>query len=547
MIRRMCELAGLRPRRLLVPVALGTISVVAGAALVGIAGYLICRAAQQPPILSLTVAMVAVRALAFLRPGARYGERLAAHDLAFRCLGRLRTRVFSALEPLAPAGVESYRDGELLSRVVADVDSMQDLAVRVAVPAGTAAGAGLVLVAGVGAVFVPVGLVLGVGLVCAAVGPPLLAARVVTRTARRQAGLRAGLTSDLVEILDAAEEIWLNEADGRALARVEADDAALVDAALRDARGAGLADACGVAIAGITTVVALGVTSAAAAAGRLDALAVAPLTLVTLAAFEAVLPLAAAARAMPGLVTAAHRVLDLVDTRTGVVDPARPLDMPTAPEHRRAPQIRVRQPRVERRAGVRLLDEVSFDLEPHARVVIAGPSGSGKTTLAHVLVRFLERDGGEVRLDGHDVRAHRAEDVRRTVLLSAQVPHVFDSTVRENVVLAHPGASDSDILAALAHAQLGDWVEALPDGLDTRVGEGGRTLSGGERQRLALARSLLADSPVFIFDEPTAHLDATAAHALLDDLWGATEGRSVLLITHGDPGPFGGCVRVVTG
>jgi ABC-type multidrug transport system fused ATPase/permease subunit len=189
----------------------------------------------------------------------------------------------------------------------------------------------------------------------------------------------------------------------------------------------------------------------------------------------------------------------------------------------------------------RVLDGVDLALAPGQRMVVAGPSGAGKTTLTQLLVRFLERQGGDARLGPRDLRHYRQEDVRAAVLLSAQDPHVFDSTIRENVAFARPGSSDEAILGALDHARIGAWVASLPDGLDTPVGERGRALSGGQRHRLALARAFLADPAVLVLDEPTAHLDAETAAALLGDLWAEAGERSVLLVTHGNPGPFVGC------
>jgi thiol reductant ABC exporter CydC subunit len=539
-LRRLIGLLGARPARLAVPVGLGALAVTAGAALTGLAGYLICRAAQQPPILSLTVILVAVRVLALVRPAARYAERLVSHDLAFRSLGHLRTRVFARIEPLAPAGLEAYRDGELLSRMVADVDELQDVALRLLLPACVAVVAGTVIAGGVAVVSEVAGVVLAVGLVCAAAVPPLVAARVAARTRRRQATLRARLTADLVDALGAVEELWLNGADARAVATIAADDRALVGAALRDARAAGAADALGVVVGGLTAVGVLVAATAAAGRGTLDPLLVAPLTLVAVGAFEAVLPLSTSARHLPSVLSTGRRVLELVDREPEVTDP----DEPVAPAPRHS-DIALREVVVVRGADRRrVLDGVDLTLERGERMVVAGPSGAGKTTLAHLLVRFLERQDGGARLGPHDLRDHRQDDLRAVVLLSAQEPHVFNSTIRENVAFARPGASDAEVREALARVRLGAWVTSLPAGLDTRVGERGRTLSGGQRQRLALARAFLADPPVLILDEPDAHLDAETVTALLDDLWREAGERSVLLVTHGRTGPFERCRRL---
>ena len=540
---RLVGLLELPPARFAMSVGLGVLAVVAGAVLVGLAGYLICRAARQPPILSLTAVMVAVRVAALTRPGARYAERLSSHDLAFRALGNLRARVLARIEPLAPAGLEGYRDGELLSRMVADVDQLQDLALRLLLPVCVAAVAATVIVGGVVLVSPATGALLGAGLAAAAVLGPLVAARVVTRSQRRQAVLRARLTADLVDALDAADELWLNGADGAAAAAVADDDRALVQVALRDARAAGAADAVGVVVAGLTTLAVLTAATAAAGRGALDPLLVAPLTLVAVGAFEAVLPLSVAARQLPGLLAAGRRVLELVDRRPEVTDPVGPAALPS--DHPGVALDRVVVARGPDRR--RVLDGVGLRLAPGARLVVAGPSGAGKTTLAQLLVRFLERQAGEARLGPHDLREHRQDDVRATMLLSAQEPHIFDSTIRANLLLARPRASDAELHRALAGAHLEDWVASLPDGLDTVVGERGRALSGGQRQRLALARAFLADPAVLVLDEPTAHLDTATADALLDDLWREAGSRSVLLITHGDAGPFGRCRRLELG
>jgi ATP-binding cassette subfamily C protein CydCD len=557
-------LLGLGRTRFALAVVLGAVAVVAGSALVGLSGYLICRAARQPPILSLTVLTVTVRAVALARPTARYGELLAAHDVAFRALGNLRGRVFVALERVAPAGLEQYRDGDLVARMVGDIDELRDLALRVLLPIGVALLAGAAIVAGTAAAFPQAGLILGGGLLCAAVVPPAAAARLTARSRRRQAGLRARLTADLVDALAAAEELWIAGADGRTAATIARDDRALVAASLRDADGAGAAAALGLALAGLTTAGVLAAAVAGAARGALSPLLVTPLTLVTLTAFEAVLPLSTAARHLPSLLAAGRRVLELVDRAPAVTDP---------PVSDRAPVegtgIAVRALVVDRvgagqapeRDGsaaqgpapggssppgvaVRVLDGVDLDLGPGDRIVVTGPSGVGKTTLAQVLVRFLDRAGGDARLGPHDLRRIDQADVRAAVLLSDQQPYVFDSTIRENVALARPGASDAEIRVALGHAQLGAWVDGLPAGLGTSVGERGCTLSGGQRQRLALARALLADPRVLLLDEPTAHLDGETAAALLDDLWRTVGDRSVVLVAHGPTGPFDGSRRL---
>jgi len=539
-VRRLVALSGLESSRFLLAVGLGIVSLVSAAGLIGFSGYLICRASQQPPIFSLTVVLVTIRALALVRPLSRYGERLAGHDLAFRTLGRLRVFVFSRIEPLAPAGLEQYRDGDLLSRMVADIDELQDLILRVLLPVSIAGPSGVLITIGIAILSPLAGALLSIGLLVGALGPASVAYRLTARSRRDQAGLRAALTADLVDVLDAAPELWLNGADRAAIAALVADDRALVDLSLHDARGAGWADALGIAATGLTTIAVLLTAAAQARGGHLSPLLVAPLALVAMASFESVMPLAAAGRHLPSVLTSGRRVLDLAGLEPEVIDPSEP----AAPPGRRPP-IELTAVSVRRGRDRHLvLGDVDLDVAPGERVVITGPSGAGKSTLLQLLVRFLERDGGRARLGPHDLRELDQQDVRRQVLLVAQDPHIFDSDIRQNVLLARPDASDDELLDALRHARLGDWVASLPDGLGTRVGEGGRSLSGGQRQRLAMARAFLADPSVLLLDEPTAHLDAENADGLLADLWREAGDRSVVLVTHGDAGVFGGCRSV---
>jgi ABC-type multidrug transport system fused ATPase/permease subunit len=179
-----------------------------------------------------------------------------------------------------------------------------------------------------------------------------------------------------------------------------------------------------------------------------------------------------------------------------------------------------------------VLDGFDLRLEPGERVALVGPSGGGKTTVTNLLLRFLDPEEGRVTIGDVDLRDLRQEDVRRTFALAGQEAHLFDSSIRENLQLARPQATDEELFDALRRARLEDWVESLPDGLDTLVGEEGMRLSGGQRQRLVIARALLSGAPVLILDEPTAHLDAETAEALVADVLAAAEGRSVLLITH---------------
>jgi ATP-binding cassette, subfamily C, bacterial CydC len=519
---------GRPPRaRVALSVALGSLTVLAGVGLMALAGYLISRSAEHPPVLSLTVAIVAVRAFGIGRPVARYFERLESHDLAFRVLARIRVAFYARLEPLVPAQAEAYRHGDLLARMVGDVDAMQNLFLRGLSPPLVALVTGAVSV-GVTAAFLPAAaLVLAAGLALGGIVVPLLASLAGRVTGRRQALARAELTEELVELLRGGPELVVLGADGAALDRVRRLDRELVRLARREALAAGLVEGLGTLVLGLTVVGVLAVCVAATAAGALDRVLIAALALGAMAAFEAVAPLPAAALGLRATLEAGGRLLEVAGRQPAVVDADRPAQAP-----------RVATPALQRVSfdygdgeawGLRDLD---LAVAPGRRVALVGPSGAGKSTVAALLVRFLDPDAGVASLGGTDLRALRQRELRSLVSLDRQDAYLFSTSIKENVRLARPGADDAAIEGALRRARLWDWVAALPDGWDTLVGEEGALVSGGERRRIALARTFLAGAPVLVLDEPTAHLDPPTARALVADVLAAADGRSVLLITH---------------
>jgi ATP-binding cassette, subfamily C, bacterial CydC len=527
-LRRLLSLAGAAPSRVALAGVLGALTVAFGAGLLATAGYLITRAAEQPAILSLMTVIVAVRFFGVARPLSRYFERLASHDLALRVLGGVRVRVYERIEPLAPARLEGYSRGDLLSRMVADVDALQNLYLRGVGPPLVALLAGALCVGVTAAFLPPAALVLAVGLLACGIAVPALVARLGTRAAGRQAAARGELSSELVELLGAAPELVAYGGDGAALGRLRAADRALVRIGRRDALAAGVADGLGVLVAGLTVATVLALSVGAHAQGELDRVFIAMLALLALASFEAVQPLSAVARELPATLGAGRRILELIDREPAVVDPAVPAPAPSPPYPVALEDVRARYAPDE----PLVLDGFSLRLEPGGRVALLGASGAGKTTVVNLLLRFLDPEQGRVTLGERDLRDYRQDDVRRAIAVAGQDSHLFSTSIRENVRLARPEASDAEIEHALRRARLWPWVRELPDGLDALVGEQGRQLSAGQRQRLVLARALLTDAPVRVLDEPTAHLDPTTAERLMEDVLSAAGERSVLLITH---------------
>ena len=526
--RRLVSIADVRRTRLALAAFLGVLTILFGVGLMGTAGYLISRAAERPAILSLTAAIVGVRFFGLARPLARYFERLASHDVALRSLGRARARVYERIEPLSPAQLEDIRRGDLLSRFVADVDSLQNLYLRGLEPLLIAliAGSASVLLA---ALFLPVAaLVLAAGLLLGGVVVPAAAASLSRRAVSSTAEARGALSAELVETLAGSAELAAFGLEQDRLRTLGRTDARLVRIARRASLSDGTGDGLRLLVTGATIVGVLAVAVSAHADGRLDRVLIAMLALLSLASFEAVQPLTEAFRELGASVAAGRRILDLTDREPRVVDPAEPLPAPATPFPIVVDNVCARYGPDESPA----LEGFSLRLEAGRRVVLLGRSGAGKTTVVRLLLRFIDPERGRVTLAGEDLRRYRQEDVRRMIAVAGQDAHLFSTSIRDNLTLARPEASDEELERALRSARILDWVQRLPQGLDTLVGEDGRELSGGQRQRIVLARALLTDAPVLVLDEPTAHLDAPTAKRLVEDMFSAARNRTVLLITH---------------
>jgi ATP-binding cassette, subfamily C, bacterial CydC len=514
--------------RLILAVLAGAMATSCGIALLGTSGFLLARASQHPNILAIAIAVVAVRGLSVGRGVFRYAERLASHDAAFRILVDIRVRAFQRLERLAPAGLRTLRPGDLLARLVSDVDATQDLFLRGVAPpvAAVLAGTGAVIAC---LLILPAsGLALVAGLLAAGALVPWLAAARARRTGRRLAPARGEFTAHFTDVLSGAADLHAFGAQEPAAARAADASAELARMERRAASGMGLGTSLSSGAAGLTVWAVLGLAMAATGTGALTRVPLAVVTLTALAAFEAVTALPAAAIQLGQARASAARVTSVLDAPDPVRDPAAPLPLPAGPV-----RVRLRGAQVAYEPGGPLaLDGVDLDLVPGRRVALIGPSGAGKSTVAAVLLRFCELSGGSVTLDGQALSAYAADDVRTVIGGCAQDPHIFDTTIAGNLRLARPAATQEQLASAAGRAGLLPWITSLPLGWDTPVGAHGAAISGGQRQRLALARALLADPPLMILDEPTAHLDPDSRRALTSDILTVTQGRATLLITH---------------
>ena len=527
-LSRTLRLARRGAGRLALASLLGAGAVGAGIGLIATSAWLISRASQRPQESALTIAIVGVQFFGLSRGLFRYGQRLVAHDVAFRSLAQLRVSSYERLEALAPAGLPAFRSGDLLARIVHDIDSLQDLMLRVIPPFAIAVLVGAGTVALMWLILPAAGLIILVALVLATTALTWLTGRLARSAEAEQALLRGELTAAVVDLLQGGAELTVFGALDEQVARTAAIDARLTEVVAASARTAGVGQGSATLLSGLAMWGALVVGVAAVRSGAMDGLLLAVIALVPLAAFEFLTDLPTATQALSRVRRAAARTFAIIDAKAPVTDPIAPVALPAGRAEVRLRGLSTRYSD----AGPWALDGIDLDLVPGRTVAIVGRSGAGKSTLAEILLRFLPYQSGSAALDGVEISELDGDQLRRVIGLVSQGAHIFDTTIEENLRIARRDATEDELRSALGRAVLLDWVDGLPLGLKTPVGANGASISGGQRQRLALARALLADFRVLVADEPGEHLDTATADELVTDLLATTTDHSVLLITH---------------
>jgi ATP-binding cassette subfamily C protein CydCD len=515
-------------------VLLGFLTIGSSIGLLATSAWIIATAALQPSVAVLQVAIVGVRFFGIARGVLRYGERLVSHQVTFRVLARLRTWFYAAIEPLAPAGLAGYRSGDLLSRIVADIGTLEHFFIRAVAPPLVAllvmALTALMLGSYDSRLIWPV---LGLLLLTGGGAPALLQALSVA-PGRHLAEQRAEHNATWVDGIQGTADLVAFRAGDRLVRHVRTLSDALGGTQVRLAAISGLGTALGTLFTWLAVIAVLVIAVPLVVAGRLPGVSLAVLALTTIASFEAVLLLPLAAQHLASSLAAARRLFGLADVRRSPDDrdgaPASGFRLPVSVQE---PAIRFRSVTLRYAPGeAPALDDVTFDVPAGSTVAVVGPSGAGKTSLANALLRFWEVEAGEIALGGRDLRSMDGAEVRAQIGVVAHDTHLFNMTVRDNLRLARAGASQAELEEAARAAGIHDFIAALPEGYDTWVGEGGARLSGGERQRLAIARALLKDAPVMILDEPTANLDTATEQQVAASLSCLLRGRTALLITH---------------
>jgi ATP-binding cassette subfamily C protein CydC len=490
-------------------------------------GYLIAKAALRPSIADLQVAIVGVRFFGLARGVFRYLERYVSHDVTFRLLARLRVWFYTALEPLAPARLMQYRSGDLLARIVADVETLENVYLRVLAPPVVAILVTLLVTVLMASFDLRLAVTLLVFLLLAGAGLPVLASELGRSMGRRLVYVRSELNGILVDGIQGLADLLAFGGEERHLARIRGLGQEMQGLQARMARIDGLQGALTGLLMNMATLAVLAVAIPLVSGGDLDGVYLALLVLAVMSSFEAVLPLPQAFQYLDHSLEAARRLFEIVDAEPIVADPPSPEALPVRCD------LQVQNLCFSYGDGRSpALDGLSFDLPQGRQVAVVGPSGAGKSTLVHLLMRFWKYQQGRILLAGRDLREYDQEELRSLMAVVSQETYLFNATVRENLLLAKPEATEAEMIRAARQAQIHDFVRSLPQGYDTWIGEQGYRLSGGQRQRLAVARAILKGAPILILDEPMANLDALTERELMAAFQGLATGRTTLLITH---------------
>jgi ATP-binding cassette, subfamily C, bacterial CydC len=512
---------------------LGFLAIASNVALVAMSAFLVSRAAVVDNVAEIALVVTAVRVLAIGRAAFRYLERYATHVATLRILADVRVWFYAAIEPLAPARLTTRRSGDLLARIVADVETLEDFYVRVILPPIVAVLVTAFACVLLGVFNVTLGLVLLAFLVLVGVVLPLLTRWLSREVSERAVRTRGELSATIVdEVNGLADLIALDRADGHR-ARALALGADLDRTGERQALFRGLSVGLAAFFTSLCAVAVLGLAIPLVIGGTLDGVYLALLPLAAIAAFEAVQPLSLSVQLLGGSQAAAGRLFEVVDAPPPVEEPVIPL-VPPVPGPL-TPGLAVDVRGVTFRYdpdGRAVLDDITFSVPAGGSLAIVGPSGSGKSTLVNLLLRFWDYTDGEILVGGCDLRELRADDARRLFAVVSQRVDLFDATIRDNLALADPDVTDEQIEAACRVAQLHEFVTTLPQGYSTRIGEDGIRLSGGERRRLAIARAVIRDAPILILDEATADLDAVTERHLMTALGPFLAGRTTIVISH---------------
>jgi ATP-binding cassette subfamily C protein CydCD len=508
-------------------VLLSTLTIGSSVALIGTSSWLISTAALHPSIADLGVSVVGVRFFGITRGLFRYLERLVSHNVTFRLLARLRVWFYQKLEPLAPARLMEYKSGDLLARVIGDVETLENFYVRVISPSLTAVLIGLLVSMFFASFYLPIALVLISFFLILGLILPILSQVISRVPGQRLITQRADIQAQLVDGIQGMADLLAFGRGTDRLRQISAAGDTYGSTQKQMARISGIHSALGTFLINLGVWIVLLLVIPQVTAGSIRGVMLGTFALMTLASFEAVLPLPLAAQMWNASREAAKRLFQVVDAEPAVKETG-------------DKRVEIRSPNLQfsklsfsyPTQSIPALQNITFTILIGKSIAIVGPSGAGKSTIATLLLRFWHYEMGEIALDGEPLKKLDPDEVRKQFALVSQNSYFFNTTIRENLRLARRSATQPEIESAARAAQIHEFILGLPKGYDTLIGEQGLRLSGGERQRLAIARALLKNAPILIFDEPTANLDPQTEKQVLETLFETMRNKTSMLITH---------------
>lgn len=512
---------------ILISTMTGFSTVAAGVGLLGTSAYLIASAAFHPSIAELSVAVVGVRFLGISRGVFRYLDRLVSHHVNFKLLSILRIWFYNCLKLLAPARLIHYQRGDLLSRAIGDIDTLDQFYVRAVSPVISAIFATVGFSMLVGSWNVRLGWILAAGLSVTSFVLPALVYIFSRGPAKQLVDQRAILSQTMLDTLRGAAEIIVFQQQEEELTQINRVSLQTNRAQVGLAHSQGLSNGMNAVLTQGTVAIMLLVGIPLVRTGELDGIMLAVIVLITMASFEISIPIAQAAQFWESSLQAARRLFEMADQQPAIIEPVIPVSVPEKPN------ILIRNLSFQYHGNLPLAaDHLNIDLPYGRKIALVGENGSGKTTILNLLMRFWDCQPGEILIDGIPVQEFSPKELRQRIGYVSPGGAIFQTTLRQNLLLANPGALDADLLRVLDSVQLGEWVQTLPDGLDTWLGASGLTISGGQLQRIQLARGLLMDAPIYLLDEPTTHLDVETETRLISLFRSIFQNRSLVWVTH---------------
>lgn len=509
---------------------LSLITILANISLMALSGWFIATMAMagiSGASVNYFTPAAGIRAFAIARTASRYGERLVTHEATFRLLATLRTWFYEHLEPLAPAILQNYRSGDLLSRIRADIDALENFYLRILAPLLVAAITSLVILLFLLQYSVLLALIELVFLMIAGIMVPLLINKLAQHASTRQVETTSELRSAVIDSTQGMSELLIYGAAEKQAERVNALSDQLLDDQKHLAKlNGGSASALGLC-ANLSMWLMLIVTIPMVTTGKLAPVNLPMIALFALASFEAILPLPLAFQTLPGTLAAARRLFDIVDTKPAVIEPVTPTAMPEQFDIE-IDNVSLRYPNSHTNA----LNTISLNIPQGTHLAIVGPSGSGKSTLINALLRFWPVESGAIKLGDINIDQFSGEDLRLQFAVATQQSTLFNSTIKRNLLLAKRDASDEELEQVCKLAQIHEFIETLPEGYETWIGEAGHKLSGGQIRRLGVARALLKPASVLILDEPGEGLDSVTEQKMIQAIVDSAKDRTLILITH---------------